>query len=67
MLVKKGKEWWIRNGLPGFPVTKLKSIKGDHNEYIRWLKDKFYNYTYDENGNILTYKKFRWFFRSIYL
>ena len=50
------KEWWVRNGLSGYPVSRLKDIRGDFKDYISWLKDKFYNYTYDDKGNKLTYK-----------
>ena len=51
-----GKAWWLRNELSGFPVDRLKEIKGDYNDYIVWLKDKFYNCTYNSYGNRLTYK-----------
>ena len=49
-----GKAWWLRNELSGFPVDRLKEIKGDYKEYIIWLKDKFYNCTYDSNNNMLS-------------
>lgn len=51
-----GKKWWLRNVGEGFPVTRLRDIKGGYNGYIDWLKDKFYNCTYDQFGNKLTYK-----------
>jgi YD repeat-containing protein len=51
-----GKAWWLRNELSGYPVSRLREIKGDYKEYIVWLKDKFYNCTYDSYGNRLTYK-----------
>ena len=34
-----GKKWWLRNIGEGFPVARLKDIKGDYNNYIEWLKD----------------------------
>jgi hypothetical protein len=46
----------VYNGLSGFPTSRLKDIKGDYNDYILWLKDKFYYSTYDTYGNCLTYK-----------
>jgi YD repeat-containing protein len=53
---KECKAWWIRNELDGFPVLKLKAIKGDCHGYIASLKEIFYNNTYDDNGNCLTFK-----------
>ena len=47
-----GKAWWLRNELSGYPVSRLREIKGDYKEYIVWLKDKFYNCTYDSYGNL---------------
>ena len=51
-----GKKWWLRNVGEGFPVSRLKDIKGDFSNYITWLKDKFYNSKYDKNGNRLSTK-----------
>ena len=50
---EEGKNWWLRNVGEGFPVSRIKDIKGDFNKYISWLKDRFYNNTYDEKGNVI--------------
>ena len=52
---RNGINWWIRNGLDGFPVDRLGDIVGEHNGYIKWLNEKLYlkKYEFDQQGNIV--------------
>ena len=53
---------WFKNNIGSLDVDKLdsiKDIKGDYNNYIKWLRDNFIPKiisTYDDNGNQLTSK-----------
>ena len=54
---KEGIEFIKRNNLLNFPFELLNEIKGDHNEYIKWLKECIGSgYEYDENNNLIYYK-----------
>ena len=47
------------NNLLNFPFELLDQVKGDHDEYITWLKECIgsgYEYEYDQNNNLIHYK-----------
>ena len=46
-----GIDWWVRNGLDGFPASHLKDITGDYMGYISWLRSRLYGASFDERGN----------------
>ena len=51
------KKWFLRN-IGSLPVNKLKDVEGDYSGYVKRLKDKYINSTYDNKGNILSHKDF---------
>ena len=66
---KEGITFVKNNNLLNFPFELLDQVKGDHDEYITWLKeciDGVYHYKdsegneswkeYDENNNLIHYK-----------
>ena len=45
------------NNLLNFPFELLDQVKGDHNGYIKWLKECIDGgYEYDKNSNLIHYK-----------
>ena len=54
---KEGIMFVKNNNLLNFPFELLDQVKGDHNGYIKWLKECIDGvYEYDENNNLIHYK-----------
>jgi YD repeat-containing protein len=49
-------DWWIRNVGENFSVSDIPLISGDFLGHISYMKDRFYNGTFDDQGNMIQYE-----------
>ena len=52
------KKFIKRNNLETFPVSMLDQIRGDHNDWVKWIKNKLNNVKmeFDSNNNLIHYE-----------
>ena len=54
---KDGISFAVNNKLLGFPLDKLNDVKGDHADFVSWLRKKLIEVKeYDANNNLIHYR-----------